>query len=376
MFSYSFQSGIGLQPYILKTIKDLMGTENDPFLKIDHLGFINLLKSQKPLINLDRPGGNGAIQFINAKYMQRAVEGQVQTSGDICATANITPYQEVTVPLNIKASYGVFIEEGLMQEYTNDLNQVQSLGLPPTPAMVAVVEQIKGAANAIMTSLDRQLQNAVVFGINPNTGSSAASAINIPLNTTNLPLNQGINEIFAQAQLAQFATGNLQVFGSGLFHRFMNNQVAKTFDQSGYNTKIQAMGIDFFLDQLSTTILGANQIAVVSPDAIQLVEYMQNTGAYAGHKGAVDKGVLMLPMQITPNEVKEVEFDFLLRYLPCASDVASVNDYYGSPITGNSGYQLIISKQCGLFQPPVSAYKASDYLAGSNGILRYTISNS
>ena len=84
----------------------------------------------------------------------------------------------------------------------------------------------------------------------------------------------------------------------------------------------------------------------------------------------------MLPMQVTPNQVIPVMFDFQLRYLDCPEAVAGVDDYYGAPIAGYRGYQMIISKTCGLFQMPSDQFKASDFLVGSNGILRYTITNS
>ena len=307
--------------------------------------------------------------------MQRLVEGQVGTS-DSCANANVTPYKEAQVPLNIFAQVPLYIEDALIQEYTSDLNNTETFGLPATPAMAAMVEQMKAACNAIMSKINRLTMNQLTFGVNPTTGSNAASTINIPLNTTNLPLNQGLNEIFAQASIAEFATGNLQVFGSGLFHRFMLNQNAKTFDQSGLNTKIQAMGVDFYYDQMASSILGANEIAVVSPDSVQLVEFPRYTGAYAGKKGLSDFGTFMLPMQVTPNQVIPVMFDFQLRYLDCPEAVAGVDDYYGAPIAGYRGYQMIISKTCGLFQMPSDQFKASDFLVGSNGILRYTITNS
>jgi len=373
-FQYGFQQGIGIEPYLLKGIDKLTGTENDPHLKIDNLGFLNLLQSQKKTLELLRAGGNGAIQFITAKYMQRLVEGQTSQS-DTCSTANVTPYQEVQVPLNIYSQIAFYIEDALIQEYTTDLNQETSIGLPPTKAMVAMIDQIKAGANAIMTNINRQLMNQIVFGTNPSTGSNAASTINFPLNTTNLPLESGLNEIFAQAQIAEFATGNLQIFGNGLFHRFMLNQPAKTYDQSGLMTKVQAMGVDFYYDQLSTSILGANEIVVVSPDSIQLVEYPRYTGSSAGRKGLSDFGTFVLPMQITPNQVLPVAFDFQLRFLDCPDQVAGVNDYYGNPISGYRGWQMIVSKTCGLFQNPTNAYKAGDFLSGTNGTLRYNITN-
>ncbi len=373
-FNYSFQTGIGLNPYLLKNIKDVVGLENAPALKVDNLGFLNLLNSQKKTLQVNRPTAPGAIEFVQVKYMQRLVVGQTSTS-DTCATANITPYMEATVPLNIFRQIAIYIEDGLMQEYTDDLNRTQALGLPPTKVMVAMVEQIMGAANAILVGVDQDLQNQVIIGTNPTTGSAASKNINFTVNTNNLPLTDGMTEILTEAMQSEFASGKPQIYGSGLFLNFMMQQRAKGIAQNGLNTVIEAAECDFYYDQYAASILGANQIVAISPDSIQLVEFARFTGPYGGHKGISDFGSFVLPIQMTPTKVLPMQFDFQLRYLDCPETVAGVNDYYGTPISGFRGYQMIISKKCGLFQTPTNAYKASDYLVNSNGTLRYTITN-
>jgi hypothetical protein len=281
--------------------------------------------------------------------------------------------------LDIFKQVSLYIEDGLMQEYTTDMNQVQSIGAPPTPAMGQMIKLINSSCNALMESLNRALLNKIVFGINNVYGNNATHTINFPLNTTNNPLNAGLNEIFAQAQDNSFANGRLQVFGSGLFQRFMLNQPAKTFDQSGLNTVIQSMGVDFYYDQQAAAVLGANEFAVVSPDSMQLVEFPRYTGAYAGRKMTSDFGTFMLPMNVIDSygqvSQKEVLFDFQLKYLDCPTAVAATDDYYGAPNSGYRGWQMIISKTCGLFQLPSNQYRASDILDGTNGILRYTATN-
>ena len=373
-FNYAFQTGIGLNPYLLKNIADVVGSDNAPQLKIDNLGFLNMLQSQAKTLNVNRPGGNGAVEFIQAKYLQRLVLGQTGTS-DTCATANVNAYQEVTIPLNIYRQVALYLEDALVQEYTSDANKTQSLGLPPTAVMNEMLAQIYAASNAILVGIDNDLQNQVVFGVNPTTGSNASKSINITLNTTNLPLTDGLTEILTEAQQAEFAMGKPQVYGSGLFLNFMNQQNAKGLAQNGLNTKIEAMGVDFFYDQYAQGILGSNQIAVISPDSMQLVEFSRYTGIYSGQKGTSYFGSIVLPMQITPTHTMPVSFDYQLKYIDCPEGVASVDDYYGNPIVGYRGWQMIISKKCGLFQVPTNAYRASDYLAGSNGTLRYTITN-
>ena len=44
-------------------------------------------------------------------------------------------------------------------------------------------------------------------------------------------------------------------------------------------------------------------------------------------------------------------------------------------ITGARGYVLLIKKRYGLFTMPTDAYDGADRLAGSNGTLRYAMTN-
>ncbi len=373
-FNYAFQTGIGLNPYMLRHIKDVVGTENAPQLKIDNLGFLNLLKSQNQTLKVNRPTAPGAIEFVQVKYLQRFVDGMTQTS-DTCASGFVNPYLEATVALNVYRQVPIYIEDALIQEYTDDANRTQTLGLPPTQVMNEMLTQIMTAANAILVGIDKDLQNLVTVGINPSSGVATSKTINFNVDTNNLPLNNGMTEILTDVQRAEFASGKPQVFGSGLMLNFMNQQAAKGLAQSGLNTAIEAAGVQFYYDQYSQGVFGANQILAISPDAVQLVEFARFTGPYGGQKGVSYFGSMVLPMQMTATKVLPIQFDYQLRYLDCPSDVAAVNDYYGTPISGYRGWQMIISKKCGLFQIPQNAYRSNDYLFNSNGVLRYTITN-
>lgn len=374
-FNYAFSTGIGLQPYLLKNIADVFGRENAPQYKVDNIGFLNLLKSQNPnAISMNRPSNPAQIQFLQVKYRQRAVRGQTSTS-DTCASANTSPYFEATVPLDVYRQYALYIEDALIQEYVDDAARTQALGLPPTPVMGEMIEQIKAATSALLSDLDVDLLNKVVFGNNAVTGNNAAKTVNIDRDVTQLSLTDGLTEILTDTQKNIFASGNPQVVGSGLFLNFMNQQAAKGLQYNGLNTKIQSNGVDFFYDQYASTVFGADQIAVFSPNDVQLVEFDRYTGVFAGQKGISYFGNFVLPLQVGIAEVMPISFDYQLRYLDCPETVAEVNDYYGSPISGYRGWQMIISKRCGLFQPPTNAYKANDYLVDTNGVLRYTITN-
>ncbi len=378
-FSYAFTQGQGLDPYILRTMDSVFGAGNNPAVKVDNLGFLNLLNSQNKELEINKPASQGQIQFVNVKYKQRLVVGQTTTSDTCNSGVIVNPYMEATVNVNNYRQVTLMMNDALVQEYTADLAKQGTLlgSLPPTPAMVEMVELIKSSANAILTGMDVDLQNLIVFGKNAITGSNAAQAINIDKDITQLSLTDGITSILTQCQQNEFATSkNPQMYGSGLALNYFNQQAAKGLQFNGLNTKMQSNGLDFFYDQNAQTVLGANEVAVFSPDAVQVVEYMRYRDSFAGYKGNSFFGTFKLPIQVTETNIIPVQFDYQLRYLSCPEDVAQLTDYYGAAISNTyRGWVMTVSKYYGLFQPPTNAYRAADYLAGTNGVLRFTISN-
>jgi hypothetical protein len=381
-YNYGFQTGQGFNPYLLRQIKDVVGLGNAPSLKVSNLGFINLLNSQRKTLNLTVPNNNGAIQYVQVKYDQRYTHQMTQTS-DTCASGFQNPYVEVSVPLNIYRQLPIYLADELIAQYEFDANMTQAAGLPPTPIMGEVLNQIYAAANAIIEGINIDLQNQLVFGTNASTGSSAARTINFTQNTTNLPLNDGFTAILADTIINEFAPGKPQMFGNGYALDYFMQQRAKSdvFASSGLITKIEAGMVDFYYDQDSISILGANEAALISPDSCQVVEYSRWEGARAGSRGNSHFGSIMLPMPGNsiaggqPNFVP-VKFDLQMNYINCVQDVQAINDYYGNPISNSfRGYQLIISKYVGLFQVPTNSYRAGDNLYGTNGVLRYTFTN-
>jgi hypothetical protein len=67
-----------------------------------------------------------------------------------------------------------------------------------------------------------------------------------------------------------------------------------------------------------------------------------------------------------------------VKYIDCPDDLSSnIASVYinKASISAARGYVLLIKKRYGLFTTPTDAYDGADALAGSNGTLRYSISN-
>jgi hypothetical protein len=241
--------------------------------------------------------------------------------------------------------------------------------------MGEMINKIQSAANGILSALDKDLLNNLIIGTNTTTGSNVAKTINIDPDITQLSLGDGVTEILSDTVKNQFATGTPYVVGYNLMLNYFHQQAAKGLQFNGLDTRIESNGFSFFPDQYVPGVLATNDIVVVSPGSVKLVEFNRFTGVYGGQKGADYFGTISLPLQLTINKVIPVSFDYQLSYLPCPEATADVNDYYGTPLTSKRGWRLTLSKTAGLFQVPSDAYRTGDDLLGVNGVLRYSITN-
>lgn len=374
----NYPLGQGLRPYLLRHLRDIIGEGNLPQTKIEHVGILNMLQTQnKPqVLRLNNAAGHK--ESVQVKYLQRYTEDYAGTNeADVCNNTLFDPYKEATATLTSFRFIPLHLDDEVVAQYEDDASAYVSEGAPATQLMNEMVERVMTAANAIMSGVRTDLLTTLVntgIGVNRATGNNAAKTVNFPLNATTMPLNSGINEIMTDFQI-NLLSGTPQIIGdpAGLFNKFMNQQYAKSYNQAGINTALEAAGVKYFNDAKVGTLLGTNQVLVVEPNSVQITEYLQFTGFKAGTKpGASIFGTLALPFQIG-TEVQNVLFDYQLRYDDCAKQY--VDQYYGSTVTVQKGWTLILSKKCGLFQIPSDAYRSIDPNVGVNGVLRYSISN-
>ena len=374
----NYALGQGLRPYLLRHLRDIIGEGNLPQTKIEHVGLLNMLQVQnKPqVLRLNNAAGHR--ESVQVKYLQRYTEDFTFTNeGDVCNNSLFDPYKEATATLTSFRAISMHLEDEIVARYEDDASKYISEGMPATQLMNEMIERIMTAANAIMSGIRTDLLTTLVntgIGVNRATGNNAAKTVNFPLNATTMPLNSGINEIMTDFQI-NLLSGTPQIIGdpAGLFNKFMNQQYAKSYNQAGINTAMEAAGVKFFNDAKVGSLLGNNEVLVIEPNSIELVEYLQYTGFKAGtFPGNTIFGTIKLPFQIG-TEVQMVELDFALSYEPCSRQY--IDNYYGTTVTYQKGWNIVLSKKCGLFQIPADAYRGSDPNSGVNGCLRYNITN-
>ncbi len=373
----NYPLGQGLRPYVLPHLRYIVGEGALPQTKIEHVGFLNLLQTQNKPKFLRLNNAAGHRESVQIKYLQRYTEDYAGTDESaVCNNTLFDPYKEATADVDSFAFIPLHIDDETIARYEDEASAFVTQGTPPGPFMNEMMERMMVAANAILSKVRTQLLTKLVanIGINRATGSNATKSINIPLNVTNNPLASGATEILTDYSI-NLLSGNPIVLAdpAGLWSKFNKQQYAKSPNFAGLNTVLEASRFMSFEDAKVSSLLAINDILVIEPNSVQIVEYMVYTAYKSGWKpGASMFGTIPLPVQVN-DRVVPVEFDYQLRYSDCATTLT--DQYYGTPIAIQRGYTLILSKKTGLFQIPSDAYRAIDPNVGVNGVLRYSITN-
>ena len=361
----------GFAPYLLHHIKQIAGVST-PQYKIETPGFLNLLLSQSKPTELRLNSDNGHKKTVQVKSKQRATKDMTDTTKS-CDNTLVPIWQEQTVSLDVTRQIAFHIPDETIAQYMDDASRTVAIGQPATPIMNEFFENIMTHTGALMEAINDDLLTiaAANIGVNRVTGSNATQTININKDATINPLNDGIVKMLSDYKV-NGGVGRPQIVGAGLMLNLELQKMALGQAQSGLNIA-NLMNYDFYYDQETQNALGTNQVVMYEPNAVQLVEYFEYTGFKAGVKpGGSTFGVITLPVMVN-GIIKPVSFDFQLRYNDCATEFTDA--YYGTSLTLDKGYNLILSKQCGLFTIGSQAYRGTDVLNGNRGSYRFTISN-
>jgi hypothetical protein len=364
-----FTPGYGFAPFAQVQLDQQVGEGNAPLMKLDYMGLTQMLQGNKKV--LENNGTN--LQTYIVKYKKRWTVLETETSLS-CTTSNEQAYDQVNVVLDNYRQLAVALDDTTVQQYELEASQTVALGLPPTPMMNETIREIYAGANGLLKAINQDLWALAIagFGTNTYTGNTI-DTINITQDTTLYPLTDGMTAIMNQYQ-QMLGTGTPRIVGNGLFNAFANDKRFKQPGLNGLDTSMQQNQAEWYLDQDATSLLGNNQVVVYQPDVIQMVEFMQFTGFYAGPRpGNSIFGTLALPLQMG-SEIKDVQVDMQLIYSPCATEYTPA--YSSGSINLVRGWNVILSKVFGLFTIPTNAYRPWDEQYGNVGEARYTITNS
>lgn len=368
----------GFAPYLLRNIQEV-ALSASPDMKVTPTGWLKYLAENaaqaKRVINEGWEDGTGHIRDMKIAYDTRGTEQDVVDTDD-CDIEIIPSKAEATVDLDFYSKLGIYISDETMAQYMADASRTVAVGQPATPMMNELIRTIIIKLNGFFQKMDDNLLGAMVtnFGVNVRTGNNAATSLNFSKDASVQSLASGIAQILADVQINEMS-GVPAIVGSGLFHQYQLQQVAKGLDGLGIDTSRFLNAYQFFYDPKTADKWGTNQIGVFEPNSVLLLQRNKYQGAFAGERGNSTFFTMMPPLvdSLGSRHLDLFNLDCQLKYIDCPTEVNT--GYYDHVQTVTRGWQLIVSKPYGLWTLPSDAYASDDRLYGANGTLRYTVTN-
>lgn len=370
----------GFVPYLLGHLKTLAG-QNYPGIKITPAGMVRLLMENNPSLNVSSINGekidplklntvSGHIREVKIKYMPRIVPSQVQTE-DNCDNDLIMGYTEsnITAPLIRKLSF--YLPWDFIERYEKEASNPANIGVIRYGALKELEDQLMNTANGLVGSMSAALIDSIVWGKNIVTGNNNATTININKNADVLDLSNGIIQMMYDAKQNELF-GTPLVIGSGLFEKF--EMLKPAMSAAGNGVNLSALnGYRFYADYYSaaSSKLGANQVGVFAPGTVGMVDIDRYIAWKTGRFGTSEFTQIALPIETPNGGTRMMLFNLQIKEFDCKTEVPT---QYGTQ-TLDRGYQVILTKNFGLWQQPTDAYQSTDRLDGTNGSLRYLLTN-
>lgn len=361
----------GFCPNLLYHIGQIAG-ENAPARKMHVAGMLAMLfccqnSSVSPL--QDQFNG-GHRRSMTVAYRRRPILSDVQDEAN--CDVNTQPGRlEWQVPALLHKQYSFHIADDLIRQYCIDASAMRNTGAPPTRVMQEVYELIVEGANILLKAINRALltSQATEFGVNTTTGSATGKVININRNGNDYALDDGIVELLSDV-LENEICGEPCIVGGGTFSNYTQARAMTCCNQAGLD--IGRAGIPrFFFDKDSQPIWGNNTIGMFAPGSVKFITYNKYVGSWAGPRGTSWFSTLPLPVDefgCADDCLRDLVLDMQLKYNDCPVDD-------GNGGTLEPGMQVILSKEFALWTQPDNAFQATDELFGTNGTLKYFVTN-
>ena len=371
----------GLAPYILNSLQSVAG-QAYPAYKIDLHGLTAMMLDNAKTNPVQLVNPQGHLKEARVWYRQRPTVAMTDTAVD-CTIANVPARKEATISGTSSRSINYFLTDALVASYLEEASAAQAMpaGSTPNPgsASAELLDIIYSACNAIIAGVETDTVGLLSYGRNRVSGNSAAVSLVYAIDTTLNDVTKNDAKLLGDYGLNNL-TGRPAIVGAGIMYRWVLQQAFKGQAFSGINTKIAAAMYDFYPSQIfdSAANGGSNNIAVLEPGSLHLVEKMEYTGFAGGLKpDGTWFFVMPVPFSDGMGNVNYIKFDVMLKYDSCPSRFTYTDQYSGGSVSGlTKGWNLMIKKDFGIFQTPSDAYRNDDGSIAVNGCLKYSVSQS
>lgn len=346
--------------------------------KVTPQGFLETLCASTPedgqaAVNQGFDENTGSFRDVKFMYQPRALDTLYQIS-DNCDVQSAPAYTEGTVPSLQYIQRGVFIADAQMQRYCSEYSKSLKIGKPATDFMRGHLDLVLPQVYALYSRINKQLISAMVsqFGVNARTGSNAPATINIPQNTTINNLQTGITQLLYDLEFNEIC-GDVCIVGNGLFTASeLQNAIKTCCDSQGLDSSKWNF-YTYRSDFATASLWGTNQLGVFAKGSIYLITRNRYVGSYAGDRGSSFFTTFTPPVPADACSMlaRCLTLDLQVRYLDCPQTI----NIDGVATAVGRGLELIFSSNYNLWVAPTNQYEAGDRLFGTNGTLRYAITN-
>jgi len=377
----------GYCPSILQHIEALAGV--NPAKKLRPLGFTQSILSsmdgsarEQPLTKDQYDAGH--VRSISVKYRKRPLESDVSDTESACDTGNTPAYEEFMLPSLIYREYPLYIPNSLIRQYCKDSSEMVKINSEgaaemqsETLVMREVYEMLVEGGQAMLGSINKALvtEMGTQWGKNIVSGDNTATPLTFNLNSNTM--DDAFIRLLADLRENEICNDIFMV-GNGPFANLdlVKNWFADGAAANGMN-KARLMGDKppVWYDKDTRDIWGANNIGVFEKGSIHLMNRTMYTGSFAQRLANSNFFSMALPVSeyhCPQDYLDKLMFDVQIKEIDCPTQV-TVN---GVESTVSEGVLLILKWRGGLFVKPTGLYFNEDPLYGTNGTLRYNISES
>lgn len=359
-------------------------TNSNPAKKLSPLGFTQMVLCcmDGSVTPLNDGNADGHTKELAVKYRKRPLESDVSDEASACDTALTKFYNEFTLPSMLYREYAIFVPDSLIRQYCKDSSDYVKLNADnnavmqkETSVMKEVYDMLVEGGGAILKSINKGLvtQMSTQFGINVVTGNNNAVALDFALGTN--VMQDALIRLMTDWRENEICDSVCMV-GNG---PFANLDLVKAMfsgnnDQGIDQGKLANMLPSVNFDKDTRTVWGNNQIGVFEKGSLALLTRNKYVGNFARPLGTSNFFTMALPVNEynCPQDcLDKLIFDVQVKEIDCPTSM-NIN---GEDVTVGPGILIVLSKEFNLFVKPSNLYEAADPLFGTNGTLRYTITN-
>ena len=367
---------LGFAQALLFHLKTLM-EQNYPGVKITPAGFTKMLVENNPSLRvasingqsidgLKRSTASGHIRDVKLKYLPPITPSQI-SSEDNCENDFGFQYSEMSLETPLFSKGGFRVEWGFVERYQDEASRLVSTGNPQVTILQEMMEQIMHTCRGLVGDMNSKLVQSATFGTNITGGSP--KVININKDGSALDLASGVTELISDAMENEIV-GDLLTVGGGLFNKYNIAKNNLGINSAGLNQGAMNGYVHYFDPIAGSKWGGSDYVGAFAKGAVGLVDIDRYIAWKTGRHGTSEFAQIMLPIENGASPLM-MNFNLQIKEIDCPDE--DFDGYETRPM--GRGYQILISKNYGLFQAPKTAYQASDRLSGNNGALLYDFTN-